>query len=356
MEFINSSTGSGRKMIKVLLLDDSRVALNLIKKMLSVDPDIKVVGTANNGLEGLRLIPELEPDVICTDLYMPVMDGLEFTKEVMARYPRPILVVSVSVQKEDAQKVFKIIEAGAVDVFAKPRLENEAEYLHKASELASKIRILSGVRVFRRGTKRPVSDLGKIEIKEVKLKIIAVGASTGGPQALQNILAGLPKKFPLPIVCVQHIGEGFLQGLITWLKSLCELEIEIAGNAASPMPGTVYFPPENTHLLVDDNGRFKYSSAPPFHGHRPSITVVFDSIAKCFGKSSLAVLLTGMGDDGALGMKSISDSGGITVVQDKNTSIVFSMPNHAIELKAARYVLPLDAISSFILEKSISMQ
>lgn len=338
--------------IKVLLVDDSPLALTILKRMLSTAPDIEVVGTAKNGEEALRLIPELDPKVILTDLHMPVMDGLEFTKEVMDRYPRPILVVSVSV-REGSLNVFNLLGAGAVDVFQKPKSGLEAEYLQETEELVKKVRILSGVHVFRRA--KPVPSIrplpqGEDRGEGAALRLVAIGASTGGPQALQQILAQMPSDFPLPIVCIQHIGEMFLPGLIEWLQSVCQLKVRVAQDGEMPAAGNVYFPAEGRHLIMDEGGRFRYSMGPPLNGHRPSITVTFNSVAERCGKGAIGVLLTGMGSDGAEGMKAIADAGGATIAQDEMTSIVFGMPKSAIELNAAGKVLPLYEIGATILE------
>ncbi len=347
-------------MIKVLLIDDSPISLKILERIISSSPEIKVVGTARNGKEGFELIPKLQPDVICTDLHMPVMDGLEFVKEVMAAYPRPILVISVSVQ-EGSQNIFKLLEAGAIDVFAKPRNGIESEYDKRSLELISKIRMLSGVKVFRR-SKEPVSReayiaprLDKIPFYDVRdathdIKIIAIGSSTGGPQTLEAILSKLPANFPLPIICVQHIGDEFLYGFVEWLASLCRMKVGIAKTGDLPEPGTIYFPQAGTHLKIGSGGRFFYTSEPPYDGHRPSITLTFRSLADAYGSRLLSILLTGMGRDGAEGMQAVSKAGGVTIAQDKESSIVFGMPKAAIELGAAKYVLRPEEIAETLLE------
>jgi DNA-binding NarL/FixJ family response regulator len=205
-------------LIRVLLVDDSLLALTLLKRMLATAPDIEVVGTATNGREALELIPRLNPAIVCTDIHMPVMDGLVLTSQIMEKNPRPILVVSVSVY-EGSLNAFKILSAGALDLVSKPQIESEKGYNAIASELISKIRVLSGVRVFRRivreRTEPPPSTLAPpvLQIK-APVRIVVIGASTGGPPALQAILTRLPPHFPLPIVCVQHISKGFQEGLL----------------------------------------------------------------------------------------------------------------------------------------------
>lgn len=342
-------TNGVKEKITVLLVDDSPLVLTLLKRTLAPCTDIEVAGTARDGREALELIPKLSPRVICTDLHMPAMGGLELTREVMDRFPTPILVVSASV-KDNMVNVFKLLEAGAVDVFPKPQGILEGDYCDKRNELAQKIRILAGVSVVRR--RRRIEAPSPPPLKgepAVSPKIVVIGASTGGPVALQRVLSALPSSFPLPIVCVQHISDGFLQGLVEWLGSVCDLKVGIAREGWQPLPGTVYFPPEGTHLLFDAEGRFRYSREQTVNGHCPSVSTTFESAASVFGNASIGVLLTGMGNDGASGMKAIHDAGGITIAQNEKTSVVFGMPKQAIELGAAREVAPLEEIASFIM-------
>ncbi|MBW4682036.1 MAG: chemotaxis-specific protein-glutamate methyltransferase CheB [Microcoleus vaginatus WJT46-NPBG5] len=381
--------------IRVLLVEDSPVALTILKRMLASSPDITVVGTAGTGKEGLALIPQLQPQVICTDLHMPQMDGLEFTQEVMANFPRPILVISSSVQPENTHTVFRLLQAGAVDVFPKPHGALGPNYESIRQELISKIRVLSGVAVFTlrrkktttepaafnpqpkqlivKDTKDRESKIPKQQAEQAKQpplvlpspaqplavsnqhlavkKILAIGASTGGPQALHTILTQLPANFPVPVICVQHISEGFLKGLVDWLNGECFLSVRIATAGEYPTAGTIYFPPEQHHLELDNKGRFHCSPAPPVSGHRPSVTVTFNSVANFYGKSAASVLLTGMGRDGADGMLSISKAGGLTIAQDEKSCVVFGMPKEAIALGSAQYILPLTEIAPVLLNK-----
>jgi two-component system chemotaxis response regulator CheB len=338
-------------MIRVLLVDDSPLAITVIKRMLLKSPEIEVVGTAGNGREALNLIPLVTPDIICTDLHMPKMDGLELTKEIMRRRPLPILLVSISGRKE-SHSAFEVLEAGALDIFLKPGADDDSEREKAGAELIRKIKILSAVHVFRRnepGTASWSTEFGlpaelSIVHPKTRLRIIVIGASTGGPQALQTILSSLPANFPLPIVCVQHISEGFLQGLVDWLGSLCGMKVEIAEAGAFPRGGTIYFPREGHHLKIDGQGMFKISSEPPLDGHRPSVTVTMKAVAEYYKDSALGVLLTGMGKDGAEGLLAVKKAGGMTVAQDEESSIVFGMPKQAIELGAASYIAALDNI------------
>ncbi|MFB2768928.1 chemotaxis response regulator protein-glutamate methylesterase [Pelatocladus sp. BLCC-F211] len=343
--------------IRVLLVEDSQIALVLLKRILTSSPQIEVVGEACTGLEALELIPKVEPDVICTDFHMPHMNGLELTTEVMALYPRPILVISVSVQTDDSKNIFQLLEAGAVDIFPKPTIGLAADDEEFKQELINKIKILSGVKVFRKKRKLDTktqnfqaAKIAALSSKSLaKPKLVAIGASTGGPQALKEIFTKLPLDFPLPVICVQHIYLGFLQGLIDWLAVDCRLSIQIAQLGDTPKPGRIYFPPEQQHLELDQRGRFLYSDSPPVAGHRPSVTVTFASVAKFYGQACVGILLTGMGRDGAEGMQAIAQAGGFTIAQDEASSVVFGMPKVAVELGAAQQVLPIQAIAPKLL-------
>lgn len=334
-------------MIRVLLVDDSPIALHILQRLLSSAPGIQVVGTAANGKEALDLLPELNPDVICTDLHMPVMDGLELTRAVMNRYPRPILVVSVSVEP-NSPNIFRLLEAGALDIYPKPRAILEADQDKLAKELASKIRILAGVHVFRRTTaalRPPPAPAPRFQPSHTRLRMVVIGASTGGPQALREILAHLPRDFPVPVVCVQHIGSDFLGEMVTWLAEVSPLPVRKAVQGEQPQAGVVYFAREDAHLGFDTSGRFDLIQAPVCDGHRPSVTLTLRAAAHCFGAAVVGVLLTGMGRDGANGMADIAAAGGVTIAQDEASSVVYGMPKAAVELGAALHVLPIEQIA-----------
>lgn len=341
------------KKIRVLLVDDSRIATTALERILSQAPDIEIVGTARDGVEGLELISELDPTVICTDLYMPVMDGLEFTREVMRKFPRPILVVSVSVRDTSFQNVFDLLEAGAVDVFPKPRIGLDPKDRELARQLIEEIRVLSGVVVFpRRDIPSPkalrpgaMPDVGRS-----RPQAVAIGASTGGPQALQTILSRIPAAFPLPILCVQHIIEEFLSGMVEWLDKQCALRVKVADDGEKPIGGNVYFAPGNAHLEISAHGALTFNEDASLNHHRPSADVLLRSVAQHYGGSAVGVVLTGMGDDGASGLLAVSKAGGITIAQDEETSIVFGMPAKAIALGGAGHVLPIDKIADTILD------
>jgi len=333
------------KLIRVLLVDDSPLVLMVLNRMLGQSPEIHIVGQARNGQEALELIPSLKPDVICTDYQMPIMDGLEFTKAVMAKYPCPILVISSIVGADNKDNIFALLEAGAVDVFPKPSgglgPDDEA-----AQQIISKIKILSGVVVFKRFSRSlstPVPSTTAViptSAKAASARVIAIGASTGGPAALFEVLTQLPANFPFPVLCVQHISHGFLQGLVDWLDAHCQVKVKIARSGETPLPGFVYFPEEETHLTVDKKGRLVSSHQMAVGGHRPSATVLFNSVAEYSGDSAIAVLLTGMGNDGAEGITNIAKAGGVTFAQNEASCVVYGMPKQAIESGFVRFILP----------------
>lgn len=345
--------------IRVLLVEDSPVALVILRRILASSPDVEVVGEAHNGKEALALISRVNPKVICTDLHMPEMDGLELTRRVMATSPRPILVISASVdQQEDAHNVFQLLQAGALDVFPKPSIEAVSEYEQIKRDLITRIKILSGVSVFtqhgsihakRADPPPPIATYPpSSQAHPSALRAVAIGASTGGPQALYTILKALPASFPVPIFCVQHISQGFLPGLVNWLAGECQVKLVIAQSGDIPQPGTVYFAPDHCHLQLDLQGRILLVNEAPVSGHRPSITVLFQSVATYYRRAVLGVLLTGMGRDGADGLLAIARAGGSTIAQNEETSVVFGMPKEAIALGAAQQVLSIQAIAPML--------
>jgi two-component system chemotaxis response regulator CheB len=361
--------------IRVLLVDDSPLTLTILKRALAASPEIEVVGTAANGREALARIEELDPAVVCTDFLMPVMNGLELTREIMARSPRPILVVSAVVGEAHPGRVFELLEAGAVDVIPKPP-GGVAVGSPAAQELINKIKVASRVYVFPRKTAlgSGLRALGKGEEAQAPppraqsqdhrsaavppsagaqrpARLLAIGASTGGPRTLVTILSQLPSDFPAPVLCVQHISHGFLGGLVEWLASQCRVKVEIARGGEAPRAGHVYFPQEDTHLVLDDGGRLLVLHDPPVGGHRPSVSTTFTSVARRYGAAAVAILLTGMGRDGVDGLEAVSRAGGVTIAQDEASSVVFGMPKEAISAGAAQHVLSPDEIARMLLGK-----
>lgn len=362
--------------IRVFLVEDSPIALTILKRIFASTTELEVVGTATNGLEALEAIPALEPDIICTDFHMPKMGGIELTQRLMEIYPRPILVISASVQEEDRDNVFRILEAGALDVFPKPRTGLSSEYDKNKADLIHKVKLLSGIKVFTQrrhrlapttptttptqatpstSAARATATTASVLALDIRApRILAIGASTGGPQALKVLLSNLPSNFPLPVVCVQHISEGFLGGLISWLSQSCQLPIQEAQAGTRPQAGQVYFAPDHHHLTINSQGHFHLSKQAPVVGHRPSVTILFNSVAAYYRRSAIGVLLTGMGSDGATGLQAMAQAGSHTIAQDEASSVVFGMPKEAIALGAAKQILPIEAIAPTLLKQILT--
>ena len=340
-----------KAMIRVLVVDDSPLMCKILTNIMNCDPQILVTAVANNGKEAVELVPRLKPDIITMDIDMPVMDGFEATKEIMASHPTPILIVSSTVFKTGMEKVFKAISHGALDVIDKSELELVGD--KKSGEaLIAKIKFLNGVRVIHQPLTKSVDERSVVDLKatrkKVSDKIVAIVASTGGPQALLEILKRLPEDFPCGIVIVQHITNGFLAGLVGWLAKECKIKIKIGEDSEEIRAGVAYIAPDNVQMRVADGGKIRLSMEPAFGGHRPSGDVLLESVARAYGKGGVAAILTGMGRDGAMGMKAVKQLYGRTLAQNEKSCVVFGMPQAAIEMNVIDKVLPLERIAEEI--------
>ena len=340
-----------KSLIRVLVVDDSPLMCKILTNMMNCDPQILVVAVAINGKEAVDLVPSLKPDIITMDMDMPVMDGFEATKQIMAYHPTPVLIVASTVFKTGMERVFKAISHGALDVIDKSELELVGN--RKSGEaLIAKIKFLTGVRVMDRPlvksrNERPITDLKALG-KDGSDKIVTIVASTGGPQALLEILKRLPGDFPCGIAIVQHITSGFLPGLVDWLTKECKIRVKIGEDSEEIQPGVAYIAPDNVQMRVEDGGKIILSDEPAYKGHRPSGDLLLESVAKTYGKGSVAALLTGMGRDGVMGMKAIKQFHGKTIAQDEKSCVVFGMPKVAIEMNVIDKVLSLGKIAEEI--------
>lgn len=339
--------------IRVLVVDDSPLMCKVLMNVLNSDPQIIVTGVAYNGKEAVEIVPVLKPDIITMDIHMPLMDGLEATKQIMAYYPTPILVVSTSIFKVGMDKVFTAISFGALDVIEKGKMEMAGDR-QTGSELLSKIKLLSRIKVLHH-------PLAKLELKRaikvievpknrVADRIVAIVASTGGPQAILEILSSFPKDFPCGVVIVQHIASGFVEGFVEWLNSQCQIKVKVAEDSEEITPGVAYIAPSDFQMKVVEGGRIHLANGPPHDGHCPSADILLESVARVYTKGAVGVILTGMGSDGALGMKSIMQMQGETIAQDEKSCSVFGMPKVAIEMGAVNQILPLERISEGIVK------
>jgi two-component system chemotaxis response regulator CheB len=337
-------------MIKVLIVEDSAVVQQFLVYVLSSDPDIRVIGTTNNGEEALEFLKQEKPDVITMDIHMPRMNGFETTRKVMATHPTPIVIVSGSVQPNEVSTTFRAIEAGALAVVPRPNGLGHPDYERTARTLIQTVKTMSEVKVVRRWRQTP-SIVSASPVPDVKkgpdaVEIVAIGASTGGPVALQTLLSMLAPDFAVPIVIVQHMTAGFVDGFVQWLAQSSSLPIHVASHGQQAQSGHVFFAPDGFQMRVDSGRRILLSNDEPENGLRPSVSYLFRSVADTFGKNAVGVLLTGMGKDGAEELKLMKEKGGMTIAQDKDSSVVHGMPGEAIRLGAACHVLPPDRIAA----------
>ncbi|MDD5273999.1 MAG: chemotaxis protein CheB [Methylovulum sp.] len=329
----------------MFLVNDNPTTLTALKKALSQATDISVVGTATHTQQAVAAILQLQPNIVCSEASLPERSTLALIQQLMDVYPIPILIIGTAVQ-DDPALITGLLSAGAVEALATPPLASIFEDDGFIRQLTRKLKVLAGVSVFRRKPQAAVKPSATYAAPR-RQKILVLGASTGGPQALEAVLSKLPAHYPLPIVCIQHISKGFLDPFILWLDGKVKLPVSVAKSGEHPEPGRIYFAPDHANLEFDSQGRFAYSHAPEYL-HYPSVDVTFHGIAKQYGHLATAVLLTGMGDDGAGGLKAIAQAGGMTIAQDEASCVVFGMPKVAIETGAAQKTLNLEQIAEML--------
>lgn len=337
--------------INVLVVEDSPVAQLLVVHILNSDPLLQVMGTANNGEEALEFLKRNKPDVIVMDIHMSGMDGFETTRRIMETQPTPIVVCSASLNPAEVALTFRAMEAGAVALVAKPVGLGHGEYEAMAAKLVETVKLMSEIRVVKRWPRSRSTGAGAVApaVPAAKpgaaLKVAAIGASTGGPPVLQTILAGLPRDFSMPILVVQHIAAGFLPGLVDWLAQSTRFPVRIAAHGEALLSGHAYLAPDGCHMGISPSGRILLNEQAPDNGLRPSVAHLFRSVTEVCGAGAVAVLLTGMGKDGAEELKTLRNLGAVTIAQDRESSVVYGMPGEAIHLEAATYVLNPERIA-----------
>ena len=339
-------TGVRRK-IRVLIIDDSALVREVLRSVLESDPDLEVVGTVPDAAFAMRRVESLDPDVLTLDIEMPRMDGLTFLRELMRTHPMPVVMVSAHTRK-GAVATWKALELGAVDFVAKPSSGVREGLKELGEELVRKVKIAASARMRNRPKIRRPSWLEK-ESPPVLARpgtLVALGASTGGPVALGQVLPQLPANMP-PVVLVQHMPKGFTAPFAERLDKASSLSVSEARDGEPLLSGHAYVAPADRHLIVSrsESGFVaRLTDAPKVRYQRPSVDVLFDSVAQAAGKGAVAALLTGMGDDGARGLLAIRRAGGRTIAQDEDSCVVYGMPRAAVALGAAEFVLPLDEI------------
>ena len=341
--------------IKVLIVDDSLTTREYMRYLFNADKDFKVVGMAKDGEEAVKMVQLKQPDVVTMDIHMPGMDGYEATRRIMETNPVPIVVVSASLNSKEVAKTFQAIEAGAVTAQEKPPGPGNPQTDRMISKMLRTVKLMSEVKVVKRFAKLSKATavpeiLPRAEIRPAvsQVEMVTMGASTGGPPVIQTILSNLADGFSYPILIVQHIATGFLEGMVDWLSKSSALPLKIPAHGESILGGYVYFAPDNSHMGITGTGKIVLSKSPPENGLRPAVSCLFRSAAKAFGQRAVGVLLTGMGKDGSSELKIMKEKGAITIAQDKKSSIVHGMPGEAIKLNAANHILSPEEIAVFL--------
>jgi two-component system chemotaxis response regulator CheB len=343
------------KKIRVMIVEDSAVVRALLEYSIGCDPRLDVCASAGSAEEALEILEHLLPDVIAMDLRLPGMDGLEATRRIMSKKPIPIVVVAACVESGRWNSIpMEALRAGALTVLEKPPGTTHAEYEAVASRLCTQLVIMSQVKLVRQygngGTPSPRACIPRPRDGSPSVfKMLGITASTGGPGALVQLLRALGPAFPLPILLVQHMTAGFIEGFASWLGGVSPFSAKVVKDGCIPAARTLHMASAERHLRLDA-GRLRLDAGNPVSFQRPSGTVLFQSMARDLGADALGVLLTGMGEDGASGLLDIRRSGGYTIAEDESTAVVYGMPGAAVRMGAVCESLPLPAIAARVME------
>jgi two-component system, chemotaxis family, protein-glutamate methylesterase/glutaminase len=347
--------------IRVLVVDDSAFMRVFLTRLIGEDKGLELVGTAKNGLEAVELVAKLHPQVVTMDIEMPVMDGLDALKKIMKECPTPVIMLS-SLTASGAEATLKALRYGAIDFLAKPATSPSIKIFDLKEELVSKIKAAAGTAIHKLSQITEAVRTAPLAMPKGTVRslshtvegILAIGTSTGGPRALDTLLPALPQDFPYPIVIVQHMPATFTRPLAGRLNSNCQIQVVEAAHEQLLKPGTAYIAPGGHHMEVFKSfGEYKIviSDGEPRSGHRPSVDVLFESVAKLKNIKTHYVIMTGMGSDGAKGMLAGKKAGAIiTIAESSSTCVVYGMPKSAVELGCVDHIVPLQNIAKKILE------
>ena len=351
--------------IRLLIVDDSPFMRRAISSLVEGESDIKVVGTAKDGQDAIRQIQDLKPDIATMDIEMPVMDGLTALKIIMEKFPIPIIMLS-SLTEEGAKETLDALDLGAADYIPKNLSNVSLNILKIKDDLISKIRAITAKKYFfKPHSNEQTSGVFKAEpfkengtaVKNNKIDIVAIGSSTGGPKALQDVIPKLPQNFPVPIIIVQHMPKAFTGSFAERLSSISHIKVIEAAGGEIIKPGTAYLSPGDKHLSIVKENRAGFaislSNEPEDLINRPSVSVMMESVAKGYPGKALGVILTGMGSDGLMGMKKIKETGGKTIAQDEATCVVYGMPKAVVDADLADMVLPIYKIGDEIIRETV---
>jgi len=341
--------------IKVLVIDDSALIRSVMREIINSHPDMEVVGLAPDPLVARDMIKSLNPDVLTLDIEMPRMNGLEFLEKLMRLRPMPVVMVSTLTEK-GSEITLRALELGAVDFIEKPKIGVHDSLNELSAEIGEKIRIAAMARIRRHSMATPLQETPNPisgQFLNTTEKLVFIGSSTGGTEALKEVLTRMPANSPA-ILVTQHMPESFTKSFANRLNGLSAMSVKEAENNERVVPGHVYIAPGHSHLLVKKSGAYYYtelSKAEPVNRHRPSVDVLFHSAAKVAGPNALGVMLTGMGKDGAQGMLAMRQAGAYNIAQDEASCVVFGMPKAAIELGAVNLVTGLQDMAAAILQR-----
>jgi two-component system chemotaxis response regulator CheB len=336
-------------MIKVLVVDDSALIRSLLSEIVRSEPDFLLIGAASNAYAARELVNQYRPDVITLDVEMPKVDGLTFLDKLMKARPTAVVMIS-SLTEQGADVTLRALELGAVDYLAKPKIDITRGIEEYRLEIIAKVKTAAQARISRKEAIQPIKT-ESLRFKTTE-KVIAIGASTGGTEAIKAVLTQLPVDSP-GIVITQHMPPGFTKSFAKRLDGLCRINVLEAQGGERIMPGYAYLAPGDKHLTVVRSGadyRIELTDGPRVSGHKPSVDVMLQSVAEAVGSNALAVILTGMGKDGALGIRSIAEQGGFTMAQDEASSLIFGMPQEAIKTGCIKQIVSLERISQHLIE------
>lgn len=346
------------KKIKILIVEDTLVTRKLLEALVRSDGRFELAGIVEDGKQAYEFVKTFTPDVVSMDILMPVMDGVEATRKIMQEYPVPIVIVSSFYQSSEIEMAMQVLEAGAVTILPRPYGPGHSKYHQSARRYLNTLHMMSEVKVVRRkkeeisqstqNLRTAIQESGNTTLSR-DFRVLAIGASAGGPEGLVTILSCLPEDFSLPILIVQHIDSHFADGFSDWLNTSSKLPVTIAVNGEKLLPGHVYLPPGDHHLNVNANGTISVTKDTSVKGPRPSVDSLFKSIGRVYGQDSIAVILSGMGKDGAVELKNLYDMGAFTIAQEEMSCLVYGMPGEAVRIGAVSKILaPIDIVKEII--------
>ena len=334
------------KKIKVMVVEDSKVARELLVYILEASPDISVVATAENGVQALQTLKHCTPDIITMDVNMPEMDGLEATARILEEHPIPIIIVSAALDPAERANTFKIIDIGALALLDKPHAVTDPDFEKESRDIVEMVKMMSEIKIMKRKKRVESTPVPKQQFYlNKKFDIAAIGVSTGGPSMLKEMFSNIKSDFPLPVLVVQHIADGFVQSLVDWLNIYSKLPIHVAEQGEQIVCGHIYVAPSGMHMTVSGSRRISLVPMSESDKHCPSVAKLFQSVSNIYSQNAVGIILSGMGNDGVPELKMMKDKGALTIAQDKESSIIHGMPGEAIKIGAATYIQNIEEIT-----------